>query len=161
MPRCRAMGRIFVNWKLGDRPLKRFLLAFAVLIGVGGQASAQQIVSPVRTVTCSNEFLRSLAGSGQWDCDPVSIASDVSGLGTGVATFLGTPSSANLRAALTDEVGTGAAYFVGGALSTPASGTLSSCTGYPTAQLTGAGTGVLTALAVNVGSAGVVVTFNG
>jgi len=41
------------------------------------------------------------------------ISTGVSGLGTGVATFLGTPSSANLRAALTDEVGTGAAYFVG------------------------------------------------
>jgi len=32
-------------------------------------------------------------------------------LGTGVATFLGTPSSANLLAALTDETGTGAAVF--------------------------------------------------
>lgn len=55
----------------------------------------------------------------------------VTGLGTGVATFLTTPSSANLRAALTDEVGTGAAYFVGGALGTPASGTLTNCTGLP------------------------------
>ena len=35
----------------------------------------------------------------------------VSGLGSGVATFLGTPSSANLAAALTDEVGTGPAVF--------------------------------------------------
>jgi hypothetical protein len=42
---------------------------------------------------------------------PVAIASDVSGLGTNVATFLGTPSSANLAAALTDETGSGAAVF--------------------------------------------------
>lgn len=35
----------------------------------------------------------------------------LSALGTGVATFLGTPSSANLRSALTDETGTGAAVF--------------------------------------------------
>jgi hypothetical protein len=35
----------------------------------------------------------------------------VSALGAGIATFLGTPSSANLRAALTDETGTGAAVF--------------------------------------------------
>lgn len=35
----------------------------------------------------------------------------VSGLGSGVATFLGTPTSANLAAALTDETGTGAAVF--------------------------------------------------
>lgn len=41
----------------------------------------------------------------------VRIASDVSGLGTGVATFLGTPSSANLAAAVTDETGTGALVF--------------------------------------------------
>jgi hypothetical protein len=59
------------------------------------------------------------------------IATGVSGLGTGVATFLATPSSANLRAALTDEVGTGAAYFVGGALGTPASATLTNATGLP------------------------------
>lgn len=39
------------------------------------------------------------------------ISTGVSGLGTGVATFLGTPSSANLAAALTDETGTGFAVF--------------------------------------------------
>ena len=35
----------------------------------------------------------------------------ISSLGTGIATFLGTPSSANLRSALTDETGTGSAVF--------------------------------------------------
>jgi hypothetical protein len=59
------------------------------------------------------------------------ISTGVSGLGTGCATFLGTPSSANLRGCLTDEVGTGAAYFVGGAIGTPASGTLTNATGLP------------------------------
>ena len=55
--------------------------------------------------------------------------------GTGVATFLATPSSANLLAALTDETGTGAAVFantptlVTPVLGTPNSGTLTSCTG--------------------------------
>jgi hypothetical protein len=39
------------------------------------------------------------------------ISTGVSGLGTGVATFLGTPSSANLLAAVTDETGTGALVF--------------------------------------------------
>lgn len=39
------------------------------------------------------------------------IGSGVSGLGTGVAAFLATPTSANLAAALTDETGTGMAVF--------------------------------------------------
>jgi hypothetical protein len=54
--------------------------------------------------------------------------------GTNVNTFLSTPSSANLAAALTDETGSGAAVFatsptlVTPVLGTPTSGTLSSCT---------------------------------
>lgn len=39
------------------------------------------------------------------------ISGGITGLGANVATFLATPSSANLRAALTDETGTGAAVF--------------------------------------------------
>lgn len=39
------------------------------------------------------------------------IATGVSGLGTGVATFLATPSSANLATAVTDETGSGALVF--------------------------------------------------
>ena len=39
------------------------------------------------------------------------ISTGVSGLGTGVATWLATPSSANLLAAVTDETGTGVAVF--------------------------------------------------
>jgi hypothetical protein len=68
------------------------------------------------------------------------ISTGVSGLGTGCATFLGTPSSANLRGCLTDEVGTGAAYFVGGAIGTPASGTLTNATGLPVAGIASIGT---------------------
>jgi hypothetical protein len=76
------------------------------------------------------------------------ISTGVSGLGTGVATFLATPTSANLRAALTDEVGAGAAYFVGGALGTPASATLTSATGLPISTgVSGLAAGVATFLA--------------
>ena len=70
-------------------------------------------------------------------CTGLPISTGVSGLGTGVATFLGTPSSANLLATVTDETGTGALVFatsptlVTPALGTPASGTLTSCTGLP------------------------------
>ena len=62
------------------------------------------------------------------------ISTGVSGLGTGVATFLGTPSSANLIAAVTDETGTGALVFatsptlVTPVLGTPTSGNLTNTT---------------------------------
>jgi hypothetical protein len=58
----------------------------------------------------------------------------ITSLGTGVATFLGTPSSANLAAAVTNETGSGSLVFatsptlVTPALGTPASGNLGSCT---------------------------------
>lgn len=74
--------------------------------------------------------------------------SSLAGAGTGILTWLATPSSANLRAALTDEVGTGAAYFVGGALGTPASVTLTNGTGLPVSTgISGLGTNVATLLA--------------
>ena len=58
----------------------------------------------------------------------------ITSFGTGVATWLGTPSSANLAAAVTDETGTGALVFantptlVTPVLGTPTSGQLSNCT---------------------------------
>jgi len=45
------------------------------------------------------------------NCTNLPISSGVSGLGSGIATFLSTPSSANLRTAVTDETGTGALVF--------------------------------------------------
>ena len=67
-------------------------------------------------------------------CTGLPISTGVSGLGSNVATFLGTPSSANLRAALTDETGTGSAVFatsptlVTPLLGTVTSGDISACT---------------------------------
>lgn len=45
------------------------------------------------------------------NCTGLPIDTGVSGLGAGVATFLGTPSSANLAAAVTGETGSGALVF--------------------------------------------------
>ena len=44
-------------------------------------------------------------------CTGLPISTGVAGLATGAATFLATPSSANLRTMLTDETGTGLAVF--------------------------------------------------
>jgi hypothetical protein len=53
----------------------------------------------------SSTFLR---GDNTWNAPSVG---NLTGLGTGIATFLGTPSSANLLAAITDETGTGSLVF--------------------------------------------------
>jgi hypothetical protein len=65
------------------------------------------------------------------------VATGISGLGTGVATFLATPSSANLAAALTDETGSGANVF-------GTSPTISSPTITGTGAIAGTFTGNLT-----------------
>lgn len=82
------------------------------------------------------------------------ISTGVTGLGTGVATFLGTPSSANLISAVTDETGTGSLVFASSPtlvtpnLGTPSAATLTNATGLPVSTgISGLGTGVATFLA--------------
>ena len=68
------------------------------------------------------------------NCTGLPVATGVSGLGAGVATFLATPSSANLATAVTGETGSGALVFatsptlVTPLLGTVTSGVISACT---------------------------------
>ena len=88
----------------------------------------------------------------------------ITSFGTGVATFLGTPSSANLAAAVTDETGSGLLVFatsptlVTPVMGTPSSGTLSGCTvdgtnsvGFKNIPLSGTKTASYTLVAGDVG----------
>jgi len=62
-------------------------------------------------VTGATQTLTNKTIDGASNTLTVRIANDVSGLGAGVATFLATPSSANLASAVTDETGSGALVF--------------------------------------------------
>ena len=68
---------------------------------------------------------------------------NVTGLATGMLTFLQTPTSANLAATVTDETGSGALVFANGptliapVLGTPASGTVTNLTGTASINING------------------------
>jgi len=66
-------------------------------------ATSPTLVTPVLGTVAAGSVLTNATG--------LPISSGVSGLATGVATFLGTPSSANLAAAITNETGSGSLVF--------------------------------------------------
>jgi hypothetical protein len=90
--------------------------------GASTATAALNNLLPSQT-SAANKYLQSDGTNASWDAVTLSTA-DITGtlpvanggtgitsLGSGIATFLGTPSSANLIAAVTDETGTGALVF--------------------------------------------------
>lgn len=140
--------------------------AKALLVSNGTDVviATNYMVSP----TFTTPTLGTPASGTLTNCTGLPISTGVSGLGANVAAFLATPSSANLAAALTDETGTGANVFANSPtlvtpnLGTPSAAILTNATGLPISTgVSGLGTGVATALAANVGSAGAPVVNGG
>ena len=109
-----AAARLFVNGDYSIRVLdKTGALVFSSATSQGGTSD---IVTTTATQTLTNKtlvapVLGTPASGTLTNCTGLPVSTGLSGAGSGITTFLATPSSANLRSALTDETGTGAAVF--------------------------------------------------
>jgi hypothetical protein len=141
-----------------------------VVVHDGTTAGGFELVSLAATQTLTNKTLTSPtlttpalgtpASGTLTSCTGLPIATGVSGLGTGVATFLATPSSANLASALTDESGSNTVAFttspaITTSLTTPSTTFALVNTTATTVNFAGAAT------AINIGASDAVTTVNG
>jgi hypothetical protein len=117
-----ARSRDFAN----NRDVKQ---GTAVLVTGGATNGPLWWVTTADPITIGTTSLTFGQNIQPYDADLVSWAAITRAANFDV--WVASPTSANLRALLTDETGTGSAYFTGGALGTPASGTATNLTGLP------------------------------
>lgn len=102
-------------------------------VGLSGSTGTVNFVG-VTSPTFVTPVLGTPSSGTLTSCTGLPISTGVSGLASGVATWLATPSSANLISALTDHTGSGSAVFASSptfvtpVLGTPTSGNLVNCT---------------------------------
>lgn len=107
-------ARLFANSDYSIRVLdKTSSLVFSAATAASGSGD---VVTTTATQTLTNKtlvapVLGTPASGTLTNCTGLPVATGISGTGAGVTAFLATPSSANLRTALTDETGTGSAVF--------------------------------------------------
>lgn len=140
--------------------MRKILLALS-LFGLLASPAHGAAVSTFTDATAlgGTELFYVVQGAADRKATPAQINTYVRSLmGTGISTWLNTPTSANLAASVTDETGTGALVFatspvlVTPNLGTPSAVTLTNGTGLPIAGTTGWGTGVAAALAAALNS---------
>lgn len=148
-----ASGQIAIG-QSGAAPIAKTLgTGVSTAIGINVGAAGSIVVNGGALGTPSSGVLTNATG--------LPVNTGISGAGAGITTFWITPTSFTLRSAVVGNTGNGDLVFANGPtliaplLGTPASGVLTNLTGLPISTgVAGLGTGIATALAVNVGTAG-------
>lgn len=144
-------------------------------VGSSGPTQIRKVSSLPSSCSVGDIVSKTTATVGVYFCSPANTWSLLeSGVGSGdaltanpLSQFAAT-TSLQFAGVITNETGTGAVVLATSPtlttpnIGTPSAGTLTNATGLPVATgISGFGTGVATALAVNIGSAGAPVVFNG
>jgi hypothetical protein len=124
-----AAGRAMVG--AADAAAQTALLS--TFVGDSGSGGAKGLV-PATVAGDSTKFLRG-------DATFVAIPGGGDALTSGNLSQFAATTSAQLRGVLSDETGTGFAYFQGGDIGTPSAGVLTNATGYPFASIEKSGGG--------------------
>lgn len=117
---------------------------------VGGFGGISGATSDGTTITLVAPILGTPASGNLANTTGFPVA-NLSGAVSACLTWLATSSSANLRSCLSDETGTGLAYFQGGDIGTPSAGVATNFSGTAASLTAGNATKLATARAIGIG----------